>query len=105
METVNTVIWSASELLAVAAGTMVFFFCVGFSIWKALSVSQTGLYWHVSLCMIWLGIIITVIAGSRAEVWTIAIDIGYGILAGGVVMTLGGAVYLTLHYLSFHRAA
>jgi len=99
----TTVVWSASELSAIGAGVLVFFFCLGFSVWKALSASQSGLYWHISLCMIWLGVVIAAIAGSRAEVWTTAVNIGYAILSLGILLTLGGMVYLALHHLSIYR--
>lgn len=102
MSSVQT-LWQPADLIVVTMGTLVFFFCFGFALWKALSASQATIYWHVTLCISWLGIILTAIAGSRTVVWTTALNVGYGMLGAGIIMTLAGIFYLMLHHIAMYR--
>lgn len=95
-------LWSLSQVLTVAMGTLVFFCCFGFSLWKAISAAQASLYWHIALVFIWLGVVIAAIAGSRAEVWPFMLNSGYAMLCAGMLMTLCGMMHLALRQISLH---
>ncbi|MBB2969773.1 hypothetical protein [Mesorhizobium sp. RMAD-H1] len=103
---VNTDAWLPVELINIGLAGALFFFCLGFSFWRALNDRRHPVYWRTAAALIWVGVVTIAFAGSRPDVWTILLNAGWIMLISGMVATLlraGVMFYQHLHSGSARR--
>ncbi|KXF78585.1 hypothetical protein ATN84_01970 [Paramesorhizobium deserti] len=92
---VNNGPWLPVELVNVALAGALFFFCLGFSFWRALNDRLHPVYWRSAAALIWVGVVTIAFAGSRPDVWVILLNLGWLLLLAGMAATLlrAGAMF------------